>query len=156
MSSVTRNTRLFFDASCLIAAAASPSGGSGLLWSLVERRELRAVVSQPVLVETETNLTRKFAPSALARHRLQLVAGAPEMAAIPRLDVSPRRYPAINAKDEHVVAAAVAARTPFILTLDQPLATEINRAQLAVLALSPGEFITTALPSHPSFSTLRD
>ena len=155
MSSVDRSTRLFFDASCLIAAAASPSGGSGFLWSLVERQELRAVVSQAVLTEAETNLARKFPPAALERHLAQIAAGAPEMTAIPRLDVSPRRYPMVNAKDEHVVAAALAAGAPFILTLDRPLQAEINEAHLGVLAASPGEFIAVRLPAHPSFASLR-
>lgn len=156
MRSVDRDTRLFFDASCLIAAAASPSGGSGFLWSLVERRELRAVVSQAILTETETNLVRTFPPPALARHRRQMIAGAPELTAIPRLDVSPRRFPTINAKDEHVVAAAVTAGVSLIITLDQPLAREINRARLTVQARSPGDFIVHVLPSHPSFASLRD
>lgn len=156
MSKVDRTTRVLFDASCLIAAAASPTGGSGFLWSLVERQLLRAVVSQAILIEVETNLARKFTPLMLARHRTQLVAGAPEMAVIPRLDVSPRRYPSINAKDEHVVAAALESGTPFILTLDRPLGAEINEALLSVLALSPGAFISTRLPSHPSFATLRE
>ncbi len=156
MSRIDRTTRVFFDASCLIAAAASPTGGSGFLWSLVEQRQLRAVVSQAILIEVETNLARKFTPAMLVRHRAQLVAGAPELAAIPRLDVSPRRYPSVNAKDEHVVVAALASGAPFILTLDRPLEAEINGARLSVLALSPGDFIATRLPSHPSFATLRD
>lgn len=144
MSKVDRTTRVLFDASCLIAAVASPAGGSGFLWSLIE---------------VEPNLARKFTPAMLVRHRAQLVAGAPELAAIPRLDVSPRRYPPVNAKDEHVVAAALASGAPFILTLatlDRPLGAEINGARLGVLALRPGEFISTHLPSHPSFATLRD
>ncbi len=156
MSKVDRTTRVLFDASCLIAAAASPTAGSGFLWSLVERQLLRAVVSQAILIEAEPNLARKFTPAMLVRHRAQLVAGAPELSAIPRLDVSPRRYPSVNAKDEHVVAAALASRIAFILTLDRPLEAEINEARLGVLALSPGDFITTHLPSHPSFATLRD
>ncbi len=156
MIKVDRTTRVVFDASCLIAAAASPTGGSGFLWSLVERSLLQAVVSQAILIEVETNLARKFSPTTLARHRARLESGAPELAAIPRLDVSPRRYPSVNAKDEHVVAAALASGTTVILTLDRPLEAEINGAELGVLALSPGEFIATRLPAHPSFATLRD
>jgi len=155
MSSVDPSTRLFFDASCLIAAAASPSGGSGFLWSLAERGLLRAIVSQVVLLETERNLIDKFPTAALARHQAQIVVGAPEIAAVPRLDVTPRRYPSINVKDEHVVAAAISSRASIILTLDQPLATEINQSLQGILALSPGKFITTLLPSHPSFAILR-
>jgi hypothetical protein len=85
-----------------------------------------------------------------------MLTGAPEIAAIPRLDGSARLYPAINAKDEHVVAAALEARVQFILTLDRPLAAEINRAMLGVVAHTPGGFITIHLPTHPSFSMLRE
>ncbi len=63
----------------------------------------------------------------------------------------PRRYPAINAKDEHVVAAALAVHAAGVLTLDQPLAGEINAAELGLTAISPGAFIKTILPNHPAF-----
>jgi predicted nucleic acid-binding protein len=154
--SVDAGTLLFFDASCLIAAAASPSGGSGFLWSLCERGFLTAVVSQPVLAETELNLLAKFPELVLARHQRQQLGGSSLIAPVPRLDVIPRRYPAINPKDEHVVAAALAIGARFILTLDQPLAHEINRAELSVRAVSPGEFIKLELPTHPAFALLRD
>lgn len=52
---IDRNTLLFFDASCLIAAAGSPTGGSGFLLALCARGLLRAACSQPVLVEAERN-----------------------------------------------------------------------------------------------------
>lgn len=154
--SVDNTTLLFFDASCLIAAAASPAGGSGFLWSLCERGFLIAVVSQPVLAESEVNLLAKFPEHALARHQRLQTLGAPVIAPVPRLDVIPRRYPAINPKDEHVVAAALAIDCGFILTLDQPLAHEINNAGLSARAMSPGDFIKHELPTHPAFARLRD
>ena len=55
---VDHKTLLFFDASCLIAAAGSPAGGSSLLFSLCARRLLRGVVSQAVLLEAEGNIQR--------------------------------------------------------------------------------------------------
>ncbi|MGI8477293.1 MAG: PIN domain-containing protein [Thermomicrobiales bacterium] len=149
-------TLLFFDASCLIAAAASPNGGSGFLWSLCVRGMLTAAVSQPVLVETEANLLAKFPAHVPARHRIQFAGGLPLLAPVPRLDVHPRRYPTINSKDEHVIAAAPAISADHILTLDRPLADEINGANLAARALTPGEFIKTGLPAHPAFARLRD
>jgi hypothetical protein len=55
-----------------------------------------------------------------------------------------------------VVTAAIAAHCGLILTLDQPLAIEINTAQLPLRAVSPKEFITNILPAHPAFERLRD
>jgi predicted nucleic acid-binding protein len=139
---------LFIDASCLIAAAASPSGGSGYLWSLCEQGLLRFAVSQPVLTEAETNLLRKFPPTALLQHRRQLARASLILAAVPP---ATHRFPTINAKDEHVVAAALAVGATGVLTLDQPLAGEINGAGLGLIALSPGAFINHVLPRHPAF-----
>lgn len=153
--SIEGSTLLFFDASCLIAAAASPGGGSGFLWSLCERGFLVAAVSEPVLAETEINLLNRFPAPALERHQLQLARGLPRLAAVPRLDVDPRRFPAINPKDEHVVAAALAIGASYLLTLDRPLAEEINGANLVLWAVSPGDFIKTVLPTHPYFARLR-
>jgi hypothetical protein len=60
-------TRLFFDASCLIAAAGSPSGGSGFVLSLCQRSLLRGAISPPVLIEARRNVRDKLGPEALER-----------------------------------------------------------------------------------------
>lgn len=156
MSRIDSSTLLFFDASCLIAAAVSPTGGSGFVWGLCERGLLQAAVSQAVLVEAVSNLTRKFDQRCVDQHQQQLRSGAPRIAPIPRLDVQPRLYPEINPKDEHVAAAAWTVRADFILTLDQRLAEEIDRANLGIPARSPGAFIRCDLPMHPLFDSLRD
>jgi predicted nucleic acid-binding protein len=153
--SVDRSTVAFFDASCLIAAASSPSGGSGFLLSLCARGFLRAAVSQPVLLEAETNLLAKFPPSALATHRRQLAATPMIITPVPSAAARRRYAGLINPKDDHVVAAAIAVRAPFLLTLDQSLENEVNRASLPLRAYAPGGFITGELPSHPDFSHLR-
>ncbi|HET9661176.1 MAG TPA: PIN domain-containing protein [Thermomicrobiales bacterium] len=156
MSRVDSSTLVFFDASCLIAAAVSSTGGSAFVWRLCERGLLSAAVSLAVLAEAESNLSAKFEPECLQRHRQQLRAGAPRVAPIPRLDVQPRLFPGINPKDEHVVAAAHAIRADILLTLDQPLAAEIERSGLGILARSPGECIRLDLPAHSLFASLRE
>lgn len=154
--SVDRTTIVFFDASCLIAAAPSPSGGSGFLLSLRARGFLRAAVSQPVLLEAETNILAKFPPAALATHHRQLATTPTTIAPVPTAADRRRYQGVINPTDEHVVAAAIAIRAPFLLTLDQPLEDEVNRSGLPLVAYSPGGFITRELPSHPDFAHLRD
>ncbi|MCA9858613.1 MAG: PIN domain-containing protein [Thermomicrobiales bacterium] len=155
MSRVDVSTLLFFDASCLIAAVISPTGGAGFLWGLCERGFLQAAVSQLVLTEVARNLASKLDPGYLELHRQQLRTCAPYMSPVPRLDGQPRMYPEINAKDEHVVAAALAIRADLILTLDRPLAKEIERAALDLPVRSPGDFIKLDLISHPFYSRLR-
>lgn len=56
MITISRATRLFFDASVLIAGARSPIGGSALLLETCRRGGLRAVTSHPVLIEVKRNL----------------------------------------------------------------------------------------------------
>ena len=153
---VDPSTLLFFDASCLIAAASSPAGGAGFLWGLCARGFLQAAVSQAVLSETASNLASKFDASCLERHQRQLRTCAPRIAPIPLLDRQPHVYPQINSKDEHVVAAALAVRADVILTLDRPLVREIERAALGIPAKSPGDFIQIDLTTHPFLAVLRE
>jgi hypothetical protein len=61
---IDRNTILFFDSSCLIAAAGSPTGGSGFLLSLCARGVLKAAVSQYVLLEAQRNVQTKLGDEA--------------------------------------------------------------------------------------------
>jgi hypothetical protein len=66
------------------------------------------------------------------------------------------RYESIvGAKDAHVLAAALGAQTPYLLTLDRELAERINGANLGVQAFSPGDFIKTILPQHVDYRSLR-
>ena len=153
---IDRETFLFFDASCLIAAAGSPSGGSGFLLSLCARGLLRAAVSQPVLLEAERNVMAKLDGRALAVYRRWLSLIPMVIAPVPSDAQRQRYHQTVNEKDEHVVVATIAVGAPFLLTLDQPLAEEVRRAKLPIRACSPGEFIKKMLPQHVDYSTLRE
>jgi hypothetical protein len=65
---IDRNTLVFFDSSCLIAAAGSPSGGSGFLLSLCARDFLKAAVSQSVLLEAQRNIQAKLGEGSIRRY----------------------------------------------------------------------------------------
>lgn len=64
---IDRSTRLVLDASCLVAAAGSPTGGSAFLLSLCQRGFLRAVVSPPVLLEARRNVQENMDAVRLER-----------------------------------------------------------------------------------------
>jgi len=53
--SLTRDSLLFFDATCLIAAAGSPTGGSGFLLSVCLAGFLKAGSSPSVLASYDTD-----------------------------------------------------------------------------------------------------
>lgn len=97
---VDRSTRLFFDATCLFAAAQSSTGGSARLIRLCHLGWLSGWASQPVLVEAERAVHRKGSASALTEYERLLRLASLQYAAIP---LGPaEHYRDINPKDAHV------------------------------------------------------
>ena len=66
MMAIGRETPFFVDASCLIAAAGSPTGGSAFILRQCQRGLLRAIVSAPVCDEAERNVRTKLPSAAMA------------------------------------------------------------------------------------------
>jgi predicted nucleic acid-binding protein len=148
---LTLATRLFFDASCLFPAAASPAGGSAFLVSVCARGYLQAVVSLDVLIEAERNIVEKLSPDAFHRYR-QMVAETPFVMLPSPPEEAVARHAANFFEDAHVVASAVAGGCEFLITLDRRLQRRVEHAALGITALSPGEFIQTVLPEHPEYA----
>ena len=150
------NTLVFFDSSCLITAAGSPSGGAGFLLSLCAKGYLKAALSQPVLLEAQRNIQAKLGHEAIKRF-YDLLAVVPfSLASLPEKAELKRLGKIINRKDVHVVAAALEVHAPFLLALDKGLVLEVNKVNLGIRALSPGEFIKTILPNHVDYPAARD
>jgi predicted nucleic acid-binding protein len=148
---IDRATLLFFDASCLIAAAGSPTGGSGFLLSLCAKGYLQAAVSAFVLAEATRNIQIRLKAEAWANYQNLLISIPFVIAPVPTpLPV----LPLINAKDVHVVAAAMAVSTTYLLTLDKGLLNEANLTQLTFPTLIPGDFIKTVLITHIEYPML--
>jgi predicted nucleic acid-binding protein len=152
--SIDHRTVVFFDASCLVAAAGSPSGGSAFLLNVCADGFLRGAVSQTVLLETERNVAAKLGPDALGRYHTQVAAAPLLLVAAP---TPPQQVYAsiVGEKDNHVVAAALAAEATFLVTLDQLLAKRVNEAGLSIRALAPGDFIKTVLSQHSAYPSMR-
>src|SRR3989344_760210 len=153
---IDRNTLLFLDSSCLIAAAGSPSGGSGFLLSLCARGYLKAAVSQPVLLEAQKNIQGKLGEKAIKLFYNLLAVVPFSLASLPEQAEFKRLEKLINRKDVHVVAAALEIHAPFLITLDKDLVLEVNKAYLGIQAFSPGEFIKSVLPSHVDYPSASD
>ena len=127
---IDRTTLLFFDASCLIAAAGSSTGGSAFLLSLCSRNLLRGAVSQAVLLEAERNIRAKLGSQALAAYHGLLQVVPLVLASVPRVPTRATWLQVVNGKDAHVVASALAVKAPFVLTLDRGLVEQVNQAGL--------------------------
>lgn len=153
---IDQTTVLFFDSSCLIAAAGSPTGGSSLLLAICARGFLRGAVSHAVLAEAEGNILSNLPPAALVRYRQEILAMPLIIAPVPSTPERESIAPITGEKDAHVLAAALHTDAPFLITLDKRLIAQISQeAQLSVRALSPGDFITTQLPTHPAYRSIR-
>jgi hypothetical protein len=105
---IDRNTLMFFDASCLIAAAGSPTGGSGFLLSLCARGYLRAAVSQIVLLEAQRNIQKKLGGETINRFYNLLAVVPFSLASLPSQMELERLASRVNNKDAHVIGAALA------------------------------------------------
>ncbi len=152
---IDRTTSLFFDASCLIAAAGSPTGGSGFLLSLCARRLLRPIVSQVVLFEAERNIQEKRGYLIVRAYHSLLISIPFTVAPVPVIPAIAHWLQFVNSKDIHVVAAVLAVEAPYLLTLDKNLIAEISEAELPFQALTPGAFIKEVLVQHPDYDALR-
>jgi predicted nucleic acid-binding protein len=153
---IDQRTLLFFDSSCLIAAAGSSTGGSSLLLAICARGFLKGAVSHAVLAEAEGNILTNLPATALTRYRQQILSIPLIVAPIPSTTEREAVAPVTGEKDAHVLASALHVGAQFLLTLDKRLADRItNEEQLAIHALSPGEFITTQLPTHPAYRSIR-
>jgi predicted nucleic acid-binding protein len=147
---IDRTTRLLLDASCLVAAAYAPRGGSAHIVRLSGLGFLAGWASQGVLVEAARVLGRGGSLAVLAEYDALLRRTGLRPARIPGYPV--RQYLRINAKDAHVYAAARACRAAYLITLDQPLIAQCAALSGPPVALSPGAFLQQVLPEHSEYA----
>ena len=121
--------------------------------SLCARGYLKAAVSQPVLLEAQGNIQTKLGDEAIKRYHNFLAIVSFSLAALPDRTKLKRLGKWINQKDVHVVGAALEIQASFLLALDKGLVLEVNKADLGIQALSPGDFIKTILPDHADYNS---
>jgi predicted nucleic acid-binding protein len=153
---IDETTVLFFDSSCLIAAAGSPTGGSSLLLAICAQGFLKGAVSHAVLSEAEGNILTNLQPQALNRYRQEILRNPLIITPIPSTTERETAAPITGEKDAHVLASALHIGADYLITLDKGLIARITQEEeLSVAALTPGEFITTTLPTHPAYPSIR-
>lgn len=140
-------TRVFLDASVLVAAAKSPSGGSSVALEVCQGRRYRAVVSALVLLEALRNIAAKFGEAERVRYYTLLAALDPEICVpAPRHEME-RCALLISPKDAHVLASALASHSAMLLTLDRRhfMTTAVQNARLPLAVMTPGDFLKQLL-----------
>lgn len=144
----TQDKRLvFLDASVLVAAAGSPTGGSALVLEVCQGQHFSALCSQRVLLEAQTNIRRKLSAEAMIRFYQTLAALSPKLTPSSTTAEEARYTAWVAPKDAHVIAAAVQDGAHFLLGLNRKhLVNELVRsAGLPFQVLTPGEFIQQIL-----------
>ena len=135
--------RAFLDANVYFAGSASPTGGSALILQLILKGHIEATASRLVLREAERNLRRKRPPKDLKafheflKHaKLRVIRTPPEAAWKPYEGI-------IHPKDVPVLAAAVASKATYLITLDRRhfMAKTMTGKVPGLIILTPGDFL---------------
>jgi len=135
--------QVFLDANVYFAGSASPTGGSALILQLILNGRIEVTASRLVLREAERNLRRKRPPKDLKafhqflKHaKLRVIRTPPETAWKPYEGV-------IHPKDVPVLAAAVASKATYLITLDRRhfLTKAVTEKVPDLAILTPGDFL---------------
>jgi predicted nucleic acid-binding protein len=147
MTEAAGRALIFLDASVLIAASGSTTGGSALVVEVCRGTRFSGVCSQQVLIEAQENIRSKLGMEALARF-YQIIAGLSLIPTSPDAAAQEADYhDLVGPKDAHVIVAAVNGGVSYLLTLDRKhLVNErVRGASLPFQVLTPGEFIQQIL-----------
>jgi len=135
--------KVFLDANVYFAGSASPTGGSAFILQLILKGRIEVTASRLVLREAECNLRRKRPPKDLKafhqflkRAKLQVIPTPPETAW--------RKYEGvIHPKDVPVLAAAVASKAAYLITLDRRhfMTKTVSGKVPGLVILTPGDFL---------------
>lgn len=134
---------MFLDASVLVAASRSPSGGSALALEVCCGRRFRAAFTARVLLEARVNIAEKFGDPELLRFYQQVAGLEPEMVPPPIPERMARCASLVGDKDAHVLAAALDCGARYLLTLDRRhlLTPAVQSAGLPLGVITPGDFL---------------
>lgn len=150
---LTRQTRLFFDASVLIAGSHSVTGASSLILRACQVGGFQACASIAVLKEAETNIKADLPHATLLRF-YSLLAEVPwEIGPLPSRKAIEPYESTVALKDAHVLASAITCRAGFLLTLDKKhlLNEAVRGAGLPLAVVSPGEFVQHYYHLHEEY-----
>ena len=158
MTSIGRHTTLFFDASVLVAGAHSENGGSALLLETCKIGGFTAQTTSLVVLEALHALERGFPERSQDRFRRYVAEIDWRLLPVPREEELQKYASYVDPKDLHVLAAAVEGGSEFLLTLDRrhilAAAPMVERAQLPIRILKPGDFIQHYYPLHAEYPSL--
>jgi predicted nucleic acid-binding protein len=135
--------RVFLDASCWVAAAGSPTGGSSRILELAQAGRIRIVTTRAVLWEAIRSTAENLGDEALRRLYRLLADVDPERVDDPSAEEERCWEELTDAEDLHVLAGAHKAAADVLVSLDRKhILTERVRAGFSILVQDTRQFLT--------------
>lgn len=135
--------RVYFDASVIIAALLSPTGGSSELFKLVNKGILKGITSQTVVEE----ILEEDKPSKLKKSKEELEQFILKTGLLIRKNITKQNLipyqNLIDIEDAHLVAGANLTGCKYLVTLDKKhlLKDDIQKRFLPLIIVSPKELL---------------
>lgn len=142
VSDQTKPSKIFIDSSVLIAAAISPSGSARDLIMKSFRDDIKVVISNLVLEETQRNLANK-APKALPALQLFLEVLNPEVVN-PTKTLVLKVSRVVELKDAPIVAGAISSKADYLVSYDQKHLLQHKKeieANFKIKVITPDEIV---------------
>lgn len=127
----------FIDASVILAALGSRTGGSSQILRLIRGRKINGITSQAILEEVLRNAYKiKITESEVSR---MISTSSLKVIPAPISEEVEKYLDKTAAKDAHVVASAIKSKAEVIITLDKKHLLSKKIRGLGIL--TPGEFL---------------
>lgn len=135
--------KVFFDASVIIAAMLSSTGGSSLLLAYIKAGLIKGITSLTVIDEIlEEDKFKKFNRSRKEIEQFITGTGLLVRERITSLDISPYQG-MVDIEDAHLIAGANLTRCDYLVTLDKKhlLSVDIRKRFASLKIVSPKELL---------------
>lgn len=135
--------RVYFDASVIIAALLSPTGGSALLFHFIKLGTITGIVSQTVLEEVlEGDKPKRIKRSVEQIEQFIAESGLIVREAITNEEIAPY-HDQVDTEDAHLIAGAYLTKCTYLVTLDKKhlLRPDIQEKFLPLRIVSPKELL---------------
>lgn len=107
------------------------------------------------MLEADRNIRAKLPSSARFRFHRLLTETPLVLSPVPS-PTARRRFSALAAEDDHVVAACIVSGAEYLITLDRKLIARLEQAALPFSSMQPGDFFKQVLVHHADYPTLRE
>lgn len=135
--------RVYFDASVIIAALISSTGGSALLFECIKQKKFIGLTSQTVIAEVlQEDKYRKLNRSKSKIEEFIAQSGLMVRESITAREISLYRGQ-VDVEDAHLIAGAVLTKCSHLVTLDKKhlLREDIQQKFLPLRIISPKELL---------------